>query len=246
VTARELGPDSAEARSAHAAEGRLFREADRVVVTTERMRDAVEAEHGIARAKITVVPNYVDTELFGPGAERPEPRSLIYVGRLAREKNIGALLEAAAAVDAALVTIVGGGPLRTDLERQAKDLGVDARFLGNVPNRQLPALLRRSELFVQPSFYEWHPKALLEAMSCGRAVIGCDVPGVSEVISHSETGYLAGTGADDLREAILALLGDPTLSARIGEAARRYVIERFSLDRIAALELELLREVSRS
>lgn len=244
MTARELGPDSAEARWAHAAEGRLCREADRVVVTTERMRDAVEAEHGIPRAKITVVPNYVDTELFAPGAEAAEPRSLLYVGRLAREKNIGALLEAAGGVDGAVLTIVGGGPLRADLERQAEQLGIDTRFLGNVPNGELPSLLRRSELFVQPSLYEWHPKALLEAMSCGRPVIGADVPGVSEVIRHGETGYLAGTGADGLREAILALLGDPTLRARLGDGARRYVVERFSLDRIAALELELLREVA--
>ena len=94
-----------------------------------------------------------------------------------------------------------------------------------------------------PSLYEGHPKALLEAMACGVPVIAADSPGIREVIRHGETGYLCGTSPDAIRDAIEALRSDCALRGRLGVAARKYVVDHFSLDRIAELEYALLQEV---
>jgi glycosyltransferase involved in cell wall biosynthesis len=114
-----------------------------------------------------------------------------------------------------------------------------------VPNSELPGYLNRAGLFILPSFYEGHPKALIEAMACGLPVIGADSPGIRELIRHGETGYLCGTEPESIREAIQDLLDSPTLSAQMGHHARQFVIENYSLDRIAELELALLKEAAR-
>ena len=75
------------------------------------------------RDRIVVIPNFVDTRLFAPAAGPPDPRSLVFVGRLSPEKNLEALLEALAGLDGTSLTVVGDGPLRADLESRAGRLG---------------------------------------------------------------------------------------------------------------------------
>ena len=69
--------------------------------------------------------------------------------------------------------------------------------------------LTKSTIFVLPSFYEGHPKALLEAMSCGAPVLGADSPGIRELIRHGNTGYLCGTDLRSIRVALEELLSSP-------------------------------------
>ncbi len=115
-----------------------------------------------------------------------------------------------------------------------------------MPNAQLPGYVNRAGIFVLLSLYEGHPKALLEAMGCGVAVIGADSPGIREVIRHRETGYLCGTDPLSIRAAIEELLGRPELVSELGRNARQYVKEHYSLDRIFSLESVMLHEVAAS
>ena len=165
------------------------------------------------------------------------------MGRIAPEKNLEALLQAVRALDVKL-TIVGEGKLRPKLQKEFADLQDRVVWEGNVPNSQLPKYINESTIFVLPSFYEGHPKALLEAMSCGAPVLGTDSPGIRELIRHGNTGYLCGTDSEDIRVALEELLTRPTLLKELGSNARQYVVENYSLTKIGNMELNMLKEVA--
>jgi Glycosyl transferases group 1 len=241
---REHGPNSEAAIHAREVEEKVFRGASRVVVTTPAMRNDVLGRIPEAASKLAVIPNYVDTDVFRPYSEVRDETTLIFVGRIAPEKNLSALLEAIQPLQVRLV-LIGEGKIRPELQRHFASLNGRISWEGNVPNSELPGYLNRAGLFILPSFYEGHPKALIEAMACGLPVIGADSPGIRELIRHGETGYLCGGDPASIREAIQELLARPTLRARLGRNARQYVLENYSLDRIAELELALLKEAAR-
>ena len=234
------GEDSAESRKARALERHVFTGADRVVVTTDAIKDTVMKRYGVPGEGITVIPNYVQTDGFRPEPRtRPSGRRICYVGRLEKEKNLFGLWRAMKGLDAELV-VAGSGSLLAELRRDAEENNLAVQFLGTVPHERLPNILNASDVFVLPSFYEGHPKALLEAMACALPVIGTRVAGIRELIRHGETGYLCETTPEAIRSAIEELLGDPTARTKMGKNARSFVVERFSLDRIASMELEVL------
>jgi glycosyltransferase involved in cell wall biosynthesis len=136
--------------------------------------------------------------------------------------------------------VIGDGPLRQALAEKATRDGVHVRFLPSQPHGKLPHFLKQADLFVLPSYWEGHPKALLEAMACGLPVVGADVPGIGEVIRHGETGYLCDTSPAGIRAALQDVMADAALRARLGQNARQFVVENFSLDRVLDLELNLL------
>jgi len=242
--ARQHGFDSVEARQARAAEREVFTAADCAVVTTQSMRQTLLERYRILPGQVTVIPNFVDTELFRPaGNGSLRSKRLCFIGRLEEQKNPSALLEALRGLDVEL-SIVGSGTLSERLREEARKNRLTVRFLGNVPHRKLPEILNSSALFVLPSRYEGHPKTLLEAMACGLPVVGTDVSGIREIIRHRENGYLCGTSPTEIRAAVQELLADMDLRERLGRSAREFAVEHFSLERIAQMELELLQGVA--
>ena len=238
--AQKYDRNSLQAQSARTQEARLFTGADRVVVTTPAMRQTVIEHYRLPEGKVTVIPNYVDTGLFAPnlnGASRPD--RICFIGRLEEEKNLFALLEAVRGLDLELL-MIGNGGLLDDLATWVEAENIRVQFLGNLPNTALPQHLNSSGLFILPSLYEGHPKALLEAMACGLPVIGTDVPGIRELISHRETGYLCGASPDELRVAILEVLGNADLRTRMGRNAREFIVGNFALEQVIEMELALL------
>ena len=241
---RSRGADSPEAKRAQALEHHVFSEADRVVVTTTTMREKVIRRYQLRADRVRVIPNYVDTSLFAPSSdESRRPNQLLYVGRLDEEKNPRALLAAIEGMDVELV-MVGKGSQGEALQREASERRLRVRFLGNVPNQELPQLLNSSAALVMPSLIEGHPKALLEAMACGVPVIGTNVPGIRELLIHRVTGLLCEPCPESLRTAIKEVLDHRQLGVRMGGAARSYVADRFSLERVVDMELALLDEMA--
>jgi len=238
------GPASAEACQARDLERYVFSAADRVVVTAPAMRHKVTQHYGLSGEKVSVIPNYVDTDTFIPGSDVKHSRGrLCFIGRLDKEKNPFALFDAIKGLDVELL-VVGNGSLGDQLKAKAESNGLATEFLGNVPHPQLPGILNSADLFVLPSLYEGHPKTLIEAMACGLPVIGTDVPGIRELINHRENGYLCGTTPEEIREAIRDVLGDSSLRARMGRKAREFVVKHFALNRIVEMELALLEELT--
>lgn len=185
--------------------------------------------------KITLHPNWIDVNRFAPIEEVKEKRGhILFVGRLTEQKNLPLLIGAIDGTEFTL-DIIGDGELRDRLQSD----GDCVNFLGKYPNDKLPALYNSYPVYVLSSHYEGNPKTLLEAMSCGRAVIGTNVPGISSVIQHERSGLLCEPEKDDLRQAIERLLQDEDLRKSLGQAARQQIIETQSLDILVDREVTL-------
>ncbi|VAX19851.1 hypothetical protein MNBD_NITROSPINAE04-1065 [hydrothermal vent metagenome] len=225
-------------------ERRCFMEADICVVTTRRDKQEIVNTHGIAENKIRIIPNYVDTEMYTPVKDSKEDSvTVIFVGRLSEEKNLFNLLaavEKTGRVDKLIM--VGDGDLMAQLKTAAKGMQTKVDFLGRKPTREIPGLLRQSDIFVLPSLYEGLPKALLEAMSVGLPCLGTDVRGIRDVIKHGETGWLCATDPEAIASGLMALIDDRDLRLRLSENARRLVEENYSLDKVTMLELDVIKE----
>jgi glycosyltransferase involved in cell wall biosynthesis len=192
-----------------------FRSADLVAPVSQDLAEDVRAVE--PRARIRVVANVVDTDVFHPAAARPDPTAgpvqLLTVAAFAEKKGHRDLLEALAKVrrdvDVAL-DLVGDGELRPELEDRARALGLDGavRFHGERPKEEVAELMRQADLFVLPSHFENLPCVLLEAMASGLPFVATAVGGVPELA--------------DSRYAVLTEPGDPaSLAAAIGAALDR-------------------------
>ena len=156
------GADSRTVERARAVESLTFAAAHRSVVTTPSMRDVIAHDYQVPIDRIRVIPNYVRTDRFSPDESGALPRRLAFVGRLEAQKNPLHLVEACAGLDVELV-MIGTGSLESAIRQRARDLGVNLQLPGVRPHAELPSLLRQAALFVLPSSYEGHPKAIIEA-----------------------------------------------------------------------------------
>ncbi|CAA6604932.1 Glycosyl transferase-like protein [Rhodospirillaceae bacterium LM-1] len=242
--ANERGVDSPQYSRALELERQVFSGADRVIVTTERMRAVIAEQYRVSHANIAVIPNFVDTGAFFPQERPPHKRIRIgFVGRLERQKNLSALIDATAGLDVELV-FVGSGSLRDALASRAARLDVSLALPGNLPNYRLVETLLDCDIFVLPSHYEGHPKALMEAMALGIPCIGTNVTGIREVLTHGETGLLCEPTPAALRQSVGDMISSSELRRRLGEQAAKFVHISFSLDRCVELELGLHEELA--
>lgn len=169
----------------------------------------------VAAARLTPGASPVD-ELAAVG--RPV---VLGVGRLAPQKGFGTLLAAAASwrgrQPVPLVVIAGTGPLAGDLARQARELKVDARFLG--VRDDVAGLLAAADVFVLPSRWEGQPLILQEALSAGRPIIAADVGGVRDLTGDDSALLVPPDDPAALGRAVLAVLDDPDLAGKLGKSA---------------------------
>jgi len=215
-----------------------YKNADKIIVTSLEDRKFVEKRFRIKSLKIEIIPNYIDVELFKPLNISKEKGRIIFVGRLEKGKNLFNLIEAIANLPVKLV-LIGSGSLKEKLKKFSKEKKANVEFKGNIANEKLPEELNKSEIFVLPSFYEGCPKVLLEAMSCGLPCVGADVEGIKEIIRHKENGYLCKTDAKSIKEAIVNILQNKELQEKMGENARKTILENFSLEKILEKELKI-------
>ncbi|MGH6816972.1 MAG: glycosyltransferase family 4 protein, partial [Hyphomicrobiaceae bacterium] len=196
--------------------------ADRICLTTEQDKTFVMQTFGQPSGKIDVRANWVDTDLFRPDAahESQYEDRVLFVGRFHEQKNLVALMEAVAETRLSL-DLAGWGGQEQTLRRQAESIGARVRFLGQVANDALPALICRYPIFALVSHYEGNPKVLLEAMACGRAVLGSNVAGIAGLVEHGVSGLLCEPTAKAIGAGLTRLAGDPGLRRRLGEQARR-------------------------
>jgi glycosyltransferase involved in cell wall biosynthesis len=232
--------------------------ADATVAVSENLVDFLERAEGLPRHKTVVIRNGIDAAVLERVPTREEARRrfglpedavvLGTVGRLAAQKGqidlIAALPAIAARHPEARLLIAGEGPERRALEDRIRRLGLETRaaLLGHV--EEVPVFLRALDVFVLPSLWEGLPLALLEAMAMGLPVVASRAVGITEAIDHDACGLLvAPRDSTALAQAVVTLLDDPGRGARLGEAARRRVLERHTLEAVAARMDALYRRV---
>lgn len=157
------------------------------------------------------------------------------VGRLVGLKNhrllIGLLPELTQAHPSLRLVIVGYGELHEELENQARALGVSGQVLVTGQRSDVADLLPAFDVFALPSLTEGLSIALLEACATGLAVLASNVGGNPEIIKDDRTGVLVGSDdAPGTQAALLRLLGDAALRARLGQSAQQWVREHASTE----------------
>ena len=194
-------------------------------------RDILE-DQGFERVRVWS--RGVDQQLFDPAKRdrgrlldefgiTPETLVLLYVGRVAEEKNLGLLADAFAALESdspVCLLIIGDGPAA---ERLRSSCPTSVIFGGYRRGEQLARMYASADLFVFPSVTETFGNVVLEAMASGLPVIAFDAPGPRDIIQQGHTGWLtAEVHAPALTETVSKAIQQPDVFRRMGRAARRY------------------------
>lgn len=190
--------------------------------------------HGFTNLEIW--PRGVDCQLFHPHYDKKAVQErygihqkylLIYVGRLAPEKDVEVLLSAANSMPSDINRnihwlMIGDGPLREKLEGQAP---ANMTFTGYLQGERLAEVYAASDLFVFPSPTETFGNVVLEALASGTPVVGANAGGVRNIIKHGDTGLLCRTGdVQEFIDSIIHLLNNDPVREQMGMAGREYAL----------------------
>jgi glycosyltransferase involved in cell wall biosynthesis len=210
---------------------------------------------GVPAARITAIPNGVDTDYFQPAASSAAgPTGVLSVARMVPDKDHDTLLAAfrltALALPAAELWLVGDGPLLPEVQERTCQLGLSQRVQFLDPREDLRPLLHQASLLVLSSRTEALPNVVLEAMAAGLPVVATRVGGVPELVLPGVTGWLAEPGdALGLAAAMGQVLADPETRQAMGRAGRQRARQEFSLktmtQRHQAVLDHLLRQAGR-
>ena len=186
----------------------------------------------------------------------PAGPSVVFVGRVTRQKGLPVLLQAAAGIDPAAQLVICAGQADTpELEAEVSDLARQLRaqrtgviwLSGMLAKREVIQLLSHATVFACPSLYEPLGIVNLEAMACGTAVVGSRVGGIPEVVAEGKTGLLVPPGDPPaLASAINALVTDPPRAADMGRLGRERAVAEFGWASIAAQTAALYAELAGS
>ena len=251
--------------------------ADRIIAVSAQMRDDIlHCYRAVDPDRVAVVHNGIDVDVYRPvqgtdvldrhGIDPTRP-SVVFVGRITRQKGVVHLLEAAEHLepDAQLVLCAGAPDtpevaeeVRTAVQRlQAKRSGV-VWIQSMLRRPDVVQILSHATVFVCPSIYEPFGLVNVEAMACEAAVVASRTGGIPEIVVEGRTGLLVdvgppadtyGTPADRagfarrLAEAVNTLVRDPALASAYGKAGRERVVQHFSWSAIAARTVEVYRSV---
>jgi starch synthase len=249
-----------------------YEQAKRVIAVSNGMRrDILKAYPELDPQKVEVVYNGIDSQKWQPLHDadvvrslgvNPDQRSVIFVGRITRQKGLPYFLRAASQLPADVqLVLCAGAPdtpeIKAEVEHLVSELSKSRSGViwipEHLPQQKLAALLSSADAFVCPSIYEPLGIVNLEAMACGAPVIATATGGIPEVVVDGETGWLvpieqvddgSGTPVDDQKfvsdwaSALNAALESGTLKS-FGQAGRIRAVEEFSWESIATRTLEV-------
>jgi starch synthase len=247
-----------------------------VAVSSEMRRDVLACYPAINAERVHVVYNGIDTEEYAHdpgtdvlgryGVDQARP-SVVFVGRITRQKGLTYLCDAALEIDPAvqLVLCAGapdtpeiGAEIAAKVERVRSERGNVVWLEQMLAKTEVIQLLSQATVFVCPSIYEPLGIVNLEAMACETAVVATRTGGIPEVVEDGVTGLLVpfeprddgsrepvdpALFAHDIAERVNELVRDPDRAAEMGRAGRRRAIERFSWRAIAEQTVELYRSL---
>ncbi len=256
-----------------------YEQSSRIIAVSNGMRnDILNSYPNLDPAKVEVVYNGIDSNKWQPLADLatlrefdidPDKRSVIFVGRITRQKGLPYFLRAAKTLpeDVQLILCAGAPDTKeimAEVEHLVSDLSKECAGVIWIPEHltqpKLAALLTNADLFVCPSIYEPLGIVNLEAMACALPVLATATGGIPEVVIHGKTGWLvpldqvqdgSGTPLDEAKfvadwsAALNHALGSADL-AEFGKAGRNRVIEEFGWDTIATRTLQVYQKALES
>ncbi len=228
---------------------------DITIVPTEWLKNLYVKEFNIPSDHLKIVPYGMDidnvlrkTDQY-PKIERPSNKKVIICSaRLVPVKGHECLLNALAMLKEErndwICWIVGDGPLRKQLEQQAKRMNLkdEIIFLGN--RNDVPSLLHQSDIFVLPSLQDNQPFSVMEAQVVGKPVVVSDAGGIPEMVVHGETGLISPAGNDEvLYQNLKTLIEDDDYRNSIAERGKQRALTQWALGTMVDKTLEVYKEV---
>ena len=224
-------------------------QSDGVTVPSEDLKRDTYALLGVdAHKPIEVIPNFVDTEIYRPSTRDPQRLpTVVHNSNFRPLKRVDDVVRVFAKVrqarDCRLV-LIGDGPERARVEQlvHALELDDDVRFLGE--QLHVAPILRECDVFLLPSVTESFGLAALEALASGVPVVATRAGGLPEVVHDGENGLLAAVGdVETMAAAVLRLLSDGPLHARMAAAARAGAEAHYRRDPLVAKYEDYYRRV---
>ena len=236
---------------------------DRVVLYSRLMLPEIMLYHPkLDVSKVVYIHNAVNVKRFSPEGEvsqrlmslKDGRKCVLYVGRVNEKKGVGDLIRAFEIVSNrqrdCILAVAGSGDGKyvEGLVKEVSRAGLDDRvyFLGPVPNREMPALMRAADIIAYATREgEGIPRALLEGMACGKPVVATEVAGIPEAVIDGVTGFVVKPrDIAALADRLSILLVDDSLRREMGLKARRHVEAEFNYDTVIPKIAALLREVA--
>lgn len=210
---------------------------DHIYVNSDAYMDQLEC-HGFDRSKLSIFPRGTDAELFHPRYRDPDffPSrgvpdgvNLLYVGRVARDKNLDFLYECFRSLrEIGLkvnLIIAGTGPYLEDFQK--KTAGDRVFFLGYITGEELSRAYASSDIFVFPSTTDTYGNVVLEAQASGLPVVVSDVGGPQEIIRRDVSGFVTNVGETaEFVSHVRALVDSPGLRDSMGKEGRKLAENR--------------------
>ena len=238
--------------------------ADAIIAVSHAMReDVLRVYPTLDPAKVSVIFNGVDASVYRPTSATatldrlgidPSRPTVLFVGRITRQKGVFHLLRAAPDLDpGAQLVLCATAPDTPDIgeEMRARVAALQEKRKGVIwvdealPREGVVELMSHASVFVCPSVYEPFGLVNVEAMACGAPVVATAVGGITEIVRDGETGYLVPLVDDPeafsraLAARVNLLLEDPVRALRFGEAGRRRVEQHFSWPSVARATADL-------
>jgi glycosyltransferase involved in cell wall biosynthesis len=221
-----------------------------VLPVSDDLKETVENYYGI-KSRFRVVPNVIDTKMFyplTPQAENEEHREtrILLICNLIPQKGIPYLLEALGQIRRKerrfRLDIVGNGPNRTEYEKLTEYFGLEdvVKFHGLKPKEEVADFMRKCDFFVQPSLWETFGVVYIEAMACGKPVIGSNLPVLREIIDQRVGILVPPRDVKALKAAIEYMLDN--YKNYSPEKIAQYARERFSYEVVGKMLDEVYRE----
>jgi alpha-maltose-1-phosphate synthase len=248
-----------------------------IAVSREQSRDLLACYPAIDPGRVRVIYNGIDSEQYRPVAATdvllrhgidPDRPSVVFVGRITRQKGVTYALDAALQFDpSAQFVLCAGAPdtpeiaaeIESKVERVRSERGNMIWIAEMLPRPDVVQILSHATLFLCPSIYEPLGIVNLEAMACETAVVATRTGGIPEVVEEGTTGLLVpfvprddGSRdpvdpvrfARDIAERVNELISDPARAEAMGQAGRRRAIDHFAWPAIAKQTLELYAELA--
>lgn len=228
-------------RKIHAQEAALIAGSNGVIVCSRFMKREVARVHDVGSVQVDVIPNGVTLEEL-PRVDRQSrganAKTVLFVGRMVREKGVDVLLEAAQQVlrthPETKFVLAGTGPMVEEWRRWGEQIGPQVEFAGFVANDVRDDWLRRADVCVFPSLYEPFGIVTLEATAAGTPVVVSATGGLLEVVTHDVTGCLFEPGnALALAHQITRVLTDVPFAQSLVRNARQSAREHYAWSTIA-------------